>query len=1088
MLSSFFVQTRATHLLGGDITWQCNGSGNYVFQLRIFRDCSGPSISIAGQSLRVWNHPSLLQIPLNFVSQSDISPNCTEVPGGAPQIDCASGNPNAVEEYIFQSAPVNLNAVPPAQGFAFTWDAFSRPVSDNLQNASTFGLTLRSFMYSNGGANSNPCMDSSPQISSGPIYTMCTGEPSTFAQNTFDPDLDSLVYSFGTPIDQIAAGVFNPPAFPVAVPYGPGYSTNSPLPGTAQNASNIPASIQANSGNIAFTSFTSGKFNMVVKIESYRNGVLISEVYREFVLVVLNCGPNTAPVVTPPFAGGTSWSATFIAGQNISFTLNAVDPEFLQDGSPQSTTLTASGLQFGTNFTDPALGCLNAPCATLNNSLPLSGTQGVSAQFDWQTSCVHLAPGSSQSLYTFEFQFSDDFCSVPGISSATVNITVLAPPPVDAVELKCADVALNGDVTLTWNPPADPFSIFQKYEVYNGGTLIATLPAIGTNTFTHIGADAQIGPQSYYVVTYSDCGTVNTRYSDTITSLFLQVSNPANGTAQLTWNPLMNPNPSGSSYYRIYQEFPLGTWTLIDSVPNTVHVYFDTISVCSDSLNYKIEIGNSAGCVSVSSIDGKIFEDLLAPYIPEIYNVTVDTATGLAEINWNVNSAGDTQGYMILQNQGGNWVIIDTVYGVNNTSYQYLLSSASLTSEAYGIAAFDSCFSGNPPTANTSAMGTFHNSIFVSTSLDICERVLTLSWNPYLNWTGGVNQYEVFVSENGAAFVSLGTTNATNFQHSNLNRGSVYCYVVLASENGSGQTSLSNKTCRYVNGPTQPAWNYLQTATVENGGVEIRCFADLAATVQEYRIERTENLADPFTVIGSVVPFANPTSFYDTGAETASKSYYYRTVAIDSCGDDALGSNHGRTILLSIDDNDLRAIVTLQWNAYEDWDGTITEYRIYRSINGIFDPTPIASVIPTQLYYEDDVSAFIESSGEFCYYVEAVENTNSFGISEISHSNIACTTIEPLVWVPNAFMVGGINETFKPVISYADYNNYSIKIFDRWGELVFTSNDINQAWDGKYKNDLLREGVYVWVIEFSDGSGERYEKKGFVTLLKAPKP
>ncbi|HRE97112.1 MAG TPA: gliding motility-associated C-terminal domain-containing protein [Flavobacteriales bacterium] len=1078
----------STHLLGGDITWTCDGTGNYVFQLRIFRDCSGPSISIAGQSLRVWNHPSITQIPLIFVSQSDNSPVCTQVAGGPVQITCASGNPNAVEEYIFRSTPVNLNAVPPAQGFAFTWDAFSRPACDNLQNALIYGLTLRSFMYSNGGANSNPCNDSSPQFTSSPQYAFCAGEAANFGQNAYDPDLDSVVFSWGTPIDQIAAGTFNPPAFPIAVPYSPNYSITSPLPGTALNASNVPGQINPATGDISFTSFTTGKFNIVVKADSYRNGVLVSEVYREFLMVIVNCGPNTAPSATPVFGGGTSWSGTFLAGDLIQFNLVASDPELLQDGSPESVIMTATGLQFGTNFTDPANGCINAPCATLSNTLPQTGVQGLSTDFNWQTTCDHIPAGATQSQYSFTFFLSDDYCSVPGANSFTANITLLAPPSVPSPDIRCADVAPNGDVTLSWNPSADPQSIFDRYEIYNSGTLIATLPAIGTNSFTHVGADAHLGIRSYHIITYSDCGGIRTTYSDTISTMFLQVNNPANGTAQLVWNPLRNPSlPSASAVYEIYREFPLGTWTLINTVPATQHFYSDTITVCDDSLNYRIEISDALGCHSTSSIDGKTFQDQIAPYIPVITSVTVDTTSGLANINWEVNAAGDTQGYIILQNQGGNWIIIDTVYGVNNTTYEYALSLAGLTSESYGIAAFDSCFSGNPPTANTSAMGTFHSSIYLTTSLNICAQRVTLNWNPYINWTGGVANYEIYASENGGAFQLIGNTNATNFVHQNVNRLSTFCYLVIAYENGTTERSLSNRACRFIAQPSQPAWNYLQTATVSGNNVEVRCFTDLSATVLGYRIERTTDLSLPFDPIGTAVPSGNPVSFFDYSADVGSSSYYYRAIAIDSCGQDALVSNNGKTILLTIDANSLRGIVTLQWNAYQGWDGFVTEYRIYRSSNGVFDPAPIATVLPGMLFYEDDVSMFLESDGEICYYVEAVESLNSFGIAETSISNLACAVIEPIVWVPNAFMVGGVNEIFIPVISFADYSNYQLRIFDRWGQIVFETNDRAQGWDGKINNQLGREGVYVWVLEFADGSGQLFEKKGFVTLLKAPK-
>ncbi|HBW86963.1 MAG TPA: hypothetical protein DEF82_09565, partial [Crocinitomicaceae bacterium] len=58
---------------------------------------------------------------------------------------------------------------------------------------------------------------------------------------------------------------------------------------------------------------------------------------------------NNAPVINPPFAGG-SFETTVIAGNVVNFSLNAVDMDLLQNGTPQSLTLIASGPMFGNGF------------------------------------------------------------------------------------------------------------------------------------------------------------------------------------------------------------------------------------------------------------------------------------------------------------------------------------------------------------------------------------------------------------------------------------------------------------------------------------------------------------------------------------------------------------------------------------------------------------------------------------------------------------------------------------------------------------------------------------------------------------------
>ena len=91
-------------------------------------------------------------------------------------------------------------------------------------------------------------------------------------------------------------------------------------------------------------------------------------------------------------------------------------------------------------------------------------------------------------------------------------------------------------------------------------------------------------------------------------------------------------------------------------------------------------------------------------------------------------------------------------------------------------------------------------------------------------------------------------------------------------------------------------------------------------------------------------------------------------------------------MLLTVTENKTTLVNLLQWTKYENWDGSIMEYRIYRSVNGVYDSSPIATVPSNQSFYQDNIEALVTSkiSGEFCYYIEAVENSNNYGIAETS--------------------------------------------------------------------------------------------------------
>lgn len=92
------------------------------------------------------------------------------------------------------------------------------------------------------------------------------------------------------------------------------------------------------------------------------------------------------------------------------------------------------------------------------------------------------------------------------------------------------------------------------------------------------------------------------------------------------------------------------------------------------------------------------------------------------------------------------------------------------------------------------------------------------------------------------------------------------------------------------------------------------------------------------------------------------------------------------------------------------------------------------------------------------------------------------------VSIPNTFTPNydGLNDIFIPVFtSYGfDQRSYQLEIFDRWGSLLFTTNDYKKGWDGLYKLNSMKEDVYVYRIRFKTSDGNSIEKYGHVTLLR----
>ena len=136
---SLSISLHASHVMGGEITWSCSGANTYEFQLVFYRDCNGAEVNIISEDVRVWNHPTLSSIVLNFISREDISPSCTVVAGSPPMLECGTGSAagngvGAIERITYRSSPIGIDGIPPAEGWIFTYENFSR--SNAISNLS----------------------------------------------------------------------------------------------------------------------------------------------------------------------------------------------------------------------------------------------------------------------------------------------------------------------------------------------------------------------------------------------------------------------------------------------------------------------------------------------------------------------------------------------------------------------------------------------------------------------------------------------------------------------------------------------------------------------------------------------------------------------------------------------------------------------------------------------------------------------------------------------------------------------------------------------------------------------------------------
>ncbi len=127
------------------------------------------------------------------------------------------------------------------------------------------------------------------------------------------------------------------------------------------------------------------------------------------------------------------------------------------------------------------------------------------------------------------------------------------------------------------------------------------------------------------------------------------------------------------------------------------------------------------------------------------------------------------------------------------------------------------------------------------------------------------------------------------------------------------------------------------------------------------------------------------------------------------------------------------------------------------------------------------------SSEEFRSFAVSLLVTNQYGCTDIAFGTVYMEG-GVIYYVPNTFTPDGneMNPIFTPVFSSGiDSSDFKLQIFNRWGEIVFESKDLQIGWDGTYNGIPSPEGIYTWRIEFKySKNDEREILHGHLNLLR----
>ena len=415
----------ATHIVGGSLTYEHLGGATYRVTLKMYRDCAPGNAAFPNVRIEVRDVNGN-----SFTPDKDIVipfPGATAV---QPYIDTCAANPGLCLEEAIYTAVVN-NLPPLAGGYHLFFQYCCRNSTlDNVVNPLSTGESWYAYIPNNATLITN----SSPVWTNPPPVFVCQGNPMNYDHGATDSDGDSLVYSYYTPYSDPA------PTFPGGV------ATFTPItwvggfgPNNACGGPNL--TMNPATGYITGAPPFLGQYVCGIRCEEYRNGVKIGEILRDFQLNVVYCPPLAQASIGPNnnvCTGGTiffnntsdpanSYYWDFGDGASTLDTSTFQNPSYTYPGlGPYLVTLI---INYGTPCADTAYQTIDISSVTAYTGTPMGDSACVGQALTFVDSSV--VTGNAV-LTTYYWDFGDSNTDTAGTTthawsaSGTYTVTHIA--------------------------------------------------------------------------------------------------------------------------------------------------------------------------------------------------------------------------------------------------------------------------------------------------------------------------------------------------------------------------------------------------------------------------------------------------------------------------------------------------------------------------------------------------------------------------------------------------------------------------------------------------------------------------------------
>lgn len=1040
----FSLFAKATHVVGGSLTYEHLGGATYRVTLKMYRDCSPGNSQFP-------NPVTILVRDENgnaFSPNKDITISFTGAVTVNPYIDTCAANPGLCLEEATYTRVVN-NLPPNPSGYHLYYQYCCRNSTiDNIVNPLGTGETW----YTHIPDQSALITNSSPVWVNPPPVFVCQAEPINFDFSATDSDGDSLVYSWYTPFND-AAPTFTPPYanFTNSTWIG-GFGPSNPCGGP-----NL--TINPQTGFITGSPPFVGQFVAGVRCEEWRNGVKIGEIIRDFQFNVVYCPPLAQAVIGQP--QGTC------SGSQVDF-LNLSDPasSYFWDFGDGATINDTSSL-FNPSYTYPGLGPYNVQliinvgtaCADTAYQIVQLSYVNVTYTSSNDSACVGQAvsftDGSTVSAnstitgYWWDFgDLTQDTAQNPThVYSSSGTYTVIHTA---TNQLGCDDT-ISQIVTIVAAPIAlagnDTFACSNNANIGLGGNVLNASGGIwsGAGSFT---------PSNT---------TLNATYTPT----------PAEVAAGFTWLVLQSTGPTLCSHDM--------DSLLISFAPGPTSNVGQDITVCRDTpyVNVCATITLASGGVWSTSGSGSFTNPnaLCTDYIPSL----ADASNGVVYLwltttgNGSCLPESDTLTLFLTPPPNVNATSADTAC----SNVPFVITATTATGQGYWSTTGDGTFPAGDTLLTTN---------YLPGANDLTNGSVMIIFNSLNN--GGCRQQHdtLFVTIIPAPATAFNYTGVCPFVPMQFNDNSTSVSPVVAwfwnfgdPSSSSNTSSLQNPTHAYSAG----GWYNVTLITSSANG----CPDTLVQPVYVYPQPIPGFTTSGFCLNDGTV--FNDISTVDTGSVNTWQWNF---------GDNTSSTlNQPSHIFSGAGSWNVTLIVTSNFGCAD----TITQpVDIYPSPTASFtaDPPSAANSDETVQFTDHSIINIVswwwdfgDSTGNSVTQnpSHVWDESGTYPVTLVVTDTNGCTDTAIVDYIistppdiPTAFSPNGDGQNEYFQIYGGPFTEVELRIYNNWGELIFVGTSQLPGWDGTRDGIPQPMGAYVYTAHVVTPDGKGYDLHGDLTLLR----